>query len=208
MAVIQRQWRTFLAVVAILAAVFLLWGRKSFAVGPVVINSATTFAAADASDDEGTDGVFTVHGKLTIASTGSITCNDSGVSGASACPIKIKVDGDMEMETGGLIQAENNNDGGSGGDIDITVGGNFTMDGTGSAGATISSRKTSGAGDTGHGGNITIIVGGVTVTDGIGECNSPTGDVLVQNGATITADSPGEALATQGPARATVRLRR
>ena len=59
-------------------------------------------------------------------------------------PITISVGGDMEMRAGSSIRAENIADGGNGGNITLTVGGNFTMRGTsgGTAGAVISSSKT------------------------------------------------------------------
>jgi hypothetical protein len=90
------------------------------------------------------------------------------------------VSGNFTIEAGGTIYAENRRSGGSGGNITITVGGDFTMDGPGggAAGALVSARKISGAGDTGHGGDITVHV---------------TGDVFVAAGAQILADSPGEA---------------
>ena len=87
---------------------------------------------------------LTVPGDLLITSTGSINCSDSGVPPNGASPITISVGGDMEMQAGSSIRAENTNDGGNGGNITLTVGGNFTMRGTsgGSPGAVISSSKT------------------------------------------------------------------
>ena len=90
--------------------------------------------------------VLTVPGDLLITGTGSIDCGDPALPlGAGAQPITISVGGDMEMRAGSSIRAENSADGGNGGNITLTVGGNFTMRGTsgGTAGAVISSSKTS-----------------------------------------------------------------
>jgi parallel beta-helix repeat protein len=113
-----------------------------------------------------------------IAATGGqIEANDTGVSGANASPITIKVSRDVLMQAGSAILAENTNDGGNGGNITITAGGDMTMCGqtgaqpgcgapAGNPGALISSEKTSGAGDTGVGGDITITVGNTATVTG------------------------------------------
>src|SRR4030095_15526839 len=93
----------------------------------LTINSPTTFAAADASDGA-LNGVFNVNGDLTIANGGSITCSDPAAPvGASACAIKVVVTGNMEIQAGGAILAENTVGGGKGGKIKITVGGNLVL---------------------------------------------------------------------------------
>jgi hypothetical protein len=152
----------------------------------LTINTPITFGSLDgsASDDDGSvNGVLTVNGKLTIQNGGSITCNDGGVSGNSACPIKIVVGGNMEMQAGSAIYAENNNDGGNGGQITTEVGGNLTLRGTSGAtpGAVISSSKTAGAGDTGVAGNISI--------KGTG-ANSR---ITLETGSKVLANGPGDA---------------
>jgi hypothetical protein len=139
---------------------------------------------------------LTVPGDLLITGTGSITCND--VPGPNASPITISVGGDMEMQAGSAIRAENVNSGGSGGNITLTVGGDFTMRGPGGAlgGAVISSSKISGAGDTGAAGDIRIKVGNVTVNPDdltITCAPTPSGDILMENGAQILANASGEA---------------
>jgi hypothetical protein len=139
---------------------------------------------------------LTVPGNLTITGTGSITCND--VPGPNASPITISVGGDMEMQAGSAIRAENVTSGGSGGNITLTVGGDFTMRGPGGAlgGAVISSSKLSGAGDTGVAGDIRIKVGNVTVNADdltITCATTPSGDILMENGAQILANASGEA---------------
>ena len=162
------------------------------------------------SDADGlVNGVFTVNGNLTIQTGGSITCLDTGANGNSACPITIVVTGNMDMQAGSAILAENQTDGGAGADIKITVGGNLTMEG-GNPGAKISSSKLCppnqpcGEAD---GGDILIKVGGVTTTPdplgatypAIGQCGATTvfgvpipantGDVLIGAGATIISNS-------------------
>ncbi len=102
----------------------------------------------------------------------------------------------MEMQSGSVIKADNTNDGGNGGKITLTVGGDFTMRGTnrGGPGAVISSSKT-GPG-TGEAGSIRITVGNVTVNPDemtITCATTPTGDILLENGAKILANAVGEA---------------
>jgi hypothetical protein len=140
---------------------------------------------------------LTVPGDLLMTSTGSISCNDPVAPlPNSASDITISVVGDMEMQAGSAIQADNTNDGGNGGKITLTVGGNFTMRGTGATdpGALISSRKTGlGAGGAG---DIRITVGNVTVNADdltITCATTPSGDILMENGARILADAAGEA---------------
>ena len=102
----------------------------------------------------------------------------------------------MEMQAGSAIRADNTKDGGNGGTITLTVGGNFTMRGAsgGSPGAVISSSKTGpGAGGAG---DIRIKVGNVTVNpdDLTIECaTTPSGDILLENGAKVLANAVGEA---------------
>ena len=171
----------------------------------VTISVPTTFNSLQVG------GTFTVTGNLLITSTGSITCNDNATdqppgpigNSADACPITIVVTGDLFMQAGSSIDAENKIDGGAGGDITITVGGNLTLEGTSGVtpGAIITSRKTCppnqpcGEAD---GGDILILVGGVTITPdpvdpnapAIGVCgDDPTGDIFIGIGATIISDS-------------------
>jgi hypothetical protein len=141
--------------------------------------------------------VLTVTGDLLITGTGSISCNDPispGDPGAS--DITITVGGDMEMQAGSAILAENNHGGGNGGKITLTVAGDFTMRGPSPTkpGAVISSRDTGSA--TGVAGDIRIKVGNSTVNpdDLTVTCaGTPSGDILIENGAQILADALGEA---------------
>jgi hypothetical protein len=148
--------------------------------GGITLNICTPPAAAGTCD--------LVMDTPTAAGGGQIRANDTGVSGASASPITIKVSRDVQMFSGSAITAENNNDGGSGGNITITAGRDVLLHNAAGVapGATISSRKTSGAGDTGHGGDISISAGDTT-------CALSTGDITVEEFSLVTADSPGEA---------------
>src|SRR6476646_4516267 len=126
MAVLKRQWRESLIVIAIVVGVFLLWGRKSegHTPGDETITVATTFASLDNGihDADPTVGVVKIDGNLTIANGGSITCNDTATPNTtSACDITLVVTGTLEIQAGGSINADNNSDGGHGGTIDVTV---------------------------------------------------------------------------------------
>jgi hypothetical protein len=169
------------------------------------VTGANTFASLDGSaqdDDLASNGTFTVTGDLTLDFNATITCNDSGVSGASACPITIVVGGDLVMRAGSSIRAENTNDGGNGGDITITVGGDMTMcaaagaqPGCGGAsanpGALISSQKTAGAGDTGVAGDITITVGSLATASGTFYMEGGSTGYGTETGARIDATGTG-----------------
>ena len=188
-----------LPVGALVLLLLLLPGKQTRAVGNLTITTPRAFSSLDGSLDDAdgvADGVLTVSGKLTISRGGSIVCNDpSSPPSADACPMKFAVSGDMEIEAGGSISADNNTGGGSGGDIDIGVGGNLMLRGPSGAdsGALLSSRRTSGAGAAGAGGNITIVVGGVTVVDDVPQCGRPQGDIFMEAGSTVTADALGNA---------------
>jgi hypothetical protein len=135
----------------------------------VTISGTTTFAALDGGvDDEDhvANGIFTVSGNLTI--NGTINCNDTGSSSASACPMQFVVGGNVLLAPGSGVFAENRTSSGNGADITFTAGGNFLMQGpaTTFAGALISSSKIN-AGNPAHAGNITINASG-TVTQEAG----------------------------------------
>ena len=201
----RKAWQLGLPV-GVLALLFLLLsGRQTRAVGDMTISSVRTFDSLDGSadDDDGVkDGTFTKNAGLFIANGGSIRCTDAdpGAAGGNACNVRLAVSGDMEIQAGGSIDTQNLTSGGHGGDIAITVGGNFTMFGpSGAAGALITSEKHGNGTD--HGGAVTIIVGGVTVTPdpvdptapGIGHCQTPVGDIVIENGAVITSDAVARA---------------
>ena len=156
-------------------------------------NSFKTLAAGDGGVDPN---VYEVSGNLTLDGTASINCNDNATDqppgpvapNASACDINISVTGNLVMNPGSAIKAENQVAGGNGGNITILVGGNVLLQGGSPAGALISSRKTAGAGDTGIAGNVTIHAGNIAC-----EANPTKGDVTVEAGAQILADGTGDA---------------
>ncbi len=129
----------------------------------ITLSGTSSFAALDgsASDHDGTaNGVFTVSdGDLVV--NGTVNCNDDGPGSNSACAMTFAVSGDMTINSGGALYAENRNAGGAGGAITLTVGGNLALNGT----AIVSSAaKTS---SSGNGGAITANVAGtVTVAAG------------------------------------------
>jgi hypothetical protein len=137
----------------------------------LIIAAPTTFSSLDgsANDSDGVaNGVLTVD-NLVIMPGGSITFNDpASPRNASAGPIKIVVTGDVLIEAGGAITAENQVSGGSGGDITITAGDSISVEGTDGVnpGALISSRKWAGSGSTGHSGSITINAPSINIGDG------------------------------------------
>ena len=191
----------------------LVAGSLNAVAGPTLaddetIAGANTFASLDGLagvDDDGVaNGVLTITGNLILAFGATITCNDTGASGNSACDISIHVTGDLVMRAGSAILAENTNNGGSGGDITIDVDGDMTMcaaagaqAGCGGAsanpGAIISARKTAGAGDTGTGGNIVITVGDLSNATGNFYMEGGSTGYGTESGAKILATGPGPA---------------
>src|SRR5262249_43884346 len=123
MAVLRRQWRVSLLIIAMAAGILLLWGRKieGHTPGDEIISVPTTFASLDnrIHDGDPTVGVVKIDGNLTITGGGSITC-DSAVG--DACDINLVVTGNLLMQTGAKISASSTAGGGKGGDIKITVG--------------------------------------------------------------------------------------
>jgi uncharacterized repeat protein (TIGR01451 family) len=166
-------------------------GNQANVVNTLTVTSDATIAGKlrfDHGTGANTGDVLDVGGNL-VLDQGAILANDTNTgltglpvipTGDSATPITVLVDGFMQMKAGSEIRAENNNSGGNGGNISISVTGAFTMDGPSGAlaGALISSSKTAGAGDTGSAGNISIDVGG---------------DVNLKVGSVIKADGTGPA---------------
>jgi Bacterial Ig domain len=163
----------------------------------VTISGTTSFAALDGSslDHDGVaNGVFTVSdGNLIV--NGVVNCNDDGGSD-SACSMAFAVSGNMTINSGGALFAENRTGGGSGGAITLTVGGNLALNGT----AIVSTASKSSSG--GNGGAITANVGGGvilasgTTIDG-GSANARGGNVAVTAAGVISVD--GNVLS--GPSR-------
>lgn len=162
------------------------------------ISSPATFASLDGSvlDDDGSaNGTFTVNGDLTLNGTGSITCNDTGAPNNSACPIKISVSGNLLMDPGTSILAENQVSGGNGGNIDITVGRNILLKSpSGSTqGAKISGARTT-TGGSGNGGNVNISAQGTidfepgTIVSSANEGGGKAGDITISSNSPMSLD--------------------
>jgi hypothetical protein len=148
----------------------------------VTLSGTTAFASLDgsANDHDGTtNGVFTVNdGNLTV--NGTVNCNDD--SSTSACAMAFAVSGNMTVNSGGALYAENRSGSGNGGAITLTVGGNLALNGT----AIVSSAsKTNGSS---NGGAVTANVSGsVTLAAGTTiDAGAPNGQ-----GGTITVAAAG-----------------
>jgi VCBS repeat-containing protein len=137
-----------------------------------------TFASLDgsAADHDGAaDGVFTVDdGSLFV--TGTIRCDDLGPGVASACPMVFDVAGDLVVEAGGALRAQNLTGPGAGGDVELWVDGELVLEGAAGLlpGAVVTSGRTSSA--PGAAGAIRVTTGGA---------------VTVGAGATVSASTPG-----------------
>jgi VCBS repeat-containing protein len=113
----------------------------------VTIAGSNDFASLDRSafDADGiANGVLTINGDLLLQ--GSINCNDDGRGNAGACSIRINVSGNVVMDPGSAIYAENRRGTGAGGNVTIMVGGTLTLRGSadGHPGAIVSTAGTSG----------------------------------------------------------------
>ncbi|HEY0156896.1 MAG TPA: Ig-like domain-containing protein [Thermoanaerobaculia bacterium] len=124
----------------------------------VTVSGTVNFSSLDGSSldhDGAANGVFTVDdGDLTIL--GTVNCNDDGVSTNSACNMSFAVSGNVLLQPGSALYAENRNGGGVGGNITVTAGGNVTVSGPSGAqgGAIISSGNNNTS--SGNGGAIAI----------------------------------------------------
>jgi hypothetical protein len=162
----------------------------------VTLTGTNTFAALDgsSSDHDGSaNGVFTVSdGNLIV--NGIVNCNDDTTT--SACAMAFNVSGNMSVNTGGALYAENRSGSGNGGAITITVGGNLALNGN----AVISTASKSSSGSTG--GAITANVSGsVSLASGTtidsGASNAAGGAILIAAGGVVSVD--GNVLS--GPSR-------
>ena len=129
-----------------------------------------------------------------------ITCDDSASpAGSSACPITIEVTGNLVMEAGSAITADQTVGGGNAGDITITVvGGDMTMCGpnggqTGCAspgpaalGALISATR--------NDSNAPTVVNTVTIT--VGDKATATGNFYMEGGSTAYGAETGAKIIT------------
>lgn len=164
----------------------------------VTITGTNTFASLDgsSSDHDGTaNGVFTVNdGNLIV--NGVVNCNDDTGASDSACAMAFAVSGNMAVNAGGALYAENRSGSGNGGAITLTVGGNLALSGN----AIVSSASKSSTGATG--GAITANVNGtVTIAAGStidsGSANARGGAITIAAAGLVTVD--GNVLS--GPSR-------
>jgi hypothetical protein len=153
----------------------------------VTISGTQTFAALDgsASDHDGSaNGVFTVNdGNLVV--NGAVNCNDDTTT--SACNMAFNVSGDLTINAGGALYAENRSGGGAGGAITLTVGGNLALNGN--AIVSTASKTSSGA----NGGAITANVSGdvalgASSTVDSGSANAVGGAIGINAGGIVTVD--------------------
>src|ERR1044071_10103972 len=128
----------------------------------ITITGTQNFSSLDGSsaDHDGVaNGVFTVSdGNLIV--NGVVNCNDDS-GGDNACSMAFAVSGNMSVNSGGGLYAENRSGGGTGGNITLTVGGNLALNGT--AIVSTASKTSSGA----NGGAITAnVTGSVALASG------------------------------------------
>ncbi len=155
----------------------------------ITLSGTQSFASLDgsSSDHDGVvNGVFTVSdGNLVVS--GTVNCNDDGASSNSACAMSFAVSGNMTLNTGAALYAENRTGNGVGGNITLTVGGNLALNGT----AIVSSSAKSSSSSTG--GAITANVSGaVTMASGAtidsGAANARGGAITISGGNVISLD--------------------
>ena len=186
-----------LSVRALLSLFVLLVLTPAVFAHDVTLTGTQSFASLDgsASDHDGTvNGVFTVSdGNLTV--NGVVNCNDDG-GGDSACPMTFAVSGNLTINSGGALFAENRSGGGTGGAITLTVGGHLALNGN----AVVSTASSSSSGA--NGGAITanvsgnISVGAGTTIDS-GSANARGGNLTLAAAGLVTVD--GNVLS--GPSR-------
>ncbi len=158
----------------------------------VTVNGTTNFSSLDGSADDQdhvVNGVFTVNGDLIV--NGTINCNDDGPGSNSACSMRFDVTGNVVMNAGSGMFAENRHGTGSGGNITINAGGSVTVHGPASSlnGAVISSAALGSA--TGNGGTVTINSGGPATFEAGTIVNSASkgndaGSILLTSGGSMT----------------------
>ena len=158
----------------------------------VTINGTANFSSLDGSVDDQdhvVNGIFTVTGDLIV--NGTINCNDEGAGSNSACAMRFDVSGNVVMNAGSGMFAENRLGAGSGGNITINASGSVTLHGPASTlnGAVISSAAFGSA--IGNGGTVTINSGGATTLEGgtvvnSGSKGNDAGKILLTSGGSMT----------------------
>lgn len=190
--------------VLFVVSVFVLFMPVPMQAHDVTVSGTNAFAALDgsSSDHDGvTNGVFTVDdGDLVV--NGVVQCNDVGPGSNSACAMAFNVSGNLTINAGGALYAENRSGSGNGGAISFTVGGDLVLNGN----ALVSSAATSGGGS--NGGTITATVSGaVTLSTGstidAGGANGDAGNISIVSGGGVVLD--GNVLS--GPSRSLLATR-
>ena len=158
----------------------------------VTVNGTVNFSSLDGSVDDQdhvVNGVFTVNGDLIV--NGTINCNDDGPGNNAGCSMRFDVSGNVVMNAGSALYAEDRKGNGPGGNITINAGGSVTVHGPSSSlgGAVISSASFGSS--IGSGGNITINSGGPatfeagTVVNSASKSNDA-GKILLTSGGSMT----------------------
>ncbi|HEX8618127.1 MAG TPA: Ig-like domain-containing protein, partial [Thermoanaerobaculia bacterium] len=160
----------------------------------ITVSGTNSFTALDGSldDHDGlANGVFTVSdGSLIV--NGTINCNDD--SGRdSACSMAFNVSGDIVINAGGAIYAENRSGSGTGGAITFTAGRDLVLNGPTAtlAGAIVSTSSRSSSGSTGGAINANVsrnvtLAAGSTID--AGSANARGGNVTVTASGVISAN--------------------
>ncbi len=185
----------FLSIRALLSLFVLVLAPAALA-HDITITGTQSFASLDgsSSDHDGVaNGVFSVSdGNLVV--NGVVNCNDDSTT--SACPMAFAVSGNMTINSGGALYAENRSGSGTGAAITMTVGGNLALNGT----AIVSTASKSSSGSVG--GAITANVSGsVTLASGTtidsGAANATGGNITIAAGGAVSVN--GNVLS--GPSR-------
>jgi methionine-rich copper-binding protein CopC len=193
------------------AVLFLLLLMAAFAASATTLTVTGTvqFSSLDGSADDSdpAPGVFAYNGNLVV--DGTITCNDDPprASAESACPISIRTTGDLTLDAGSAIYAENRLGTGNGGNITLDVGGNLTLHGPDGSlpGAVVSSSRTSSPGPQNpvqHAGNLQITVAGSTTLEAgsilaASAQSAPAGSIQIAGQGPVTIGG----LVASGPSR-------
>lgn len=163
----------------------------------VHLGGTISFAAIDGSaqDHDGlADGVFSVDdGNLVIG--GIVQCNDDAplAGSAGACGMRFSVSGDLVLDPGAQLLAENRRGNGSGGSVTLEVGGDLILRGASATGpgALISTESaTSGAGG---GGAVTLTAEGAILIESQASISSASrnalaGSIHLSAGGVVTID--------------------
>lgn len=172
----------------------------------VTVGGVTAFTSLDGSLDDhdgSANGVFTV-GDGDLIVNGVIQCNDDAPKAASegACAMSFAVSGNLVVNAGGALVAENRNGGGAGGAITLNVGRDLVLRGATStlaaaivSSAASSSTSAAGGAITASIGNAILIEQGATVD--AGSANAAAGRITLAAGGPVTID--GNVLS--GPSR-------